>query len=229
MMLPHAFCWTRVGTEAGQSLESILQRKEAERQANGGFFFWGVGNAIGPSLEALLRACPVPEVLFTPIRSAPRRVDVRPEVVAAWTTAAGLDGRHFELPVQTLITSRFDDESTRGHYALVCFSETPLSDELGSGDEFTIGALENFLSGRPVGASQVTAVVRRRGETANVGSSSYRVMMRARLAPPFFLRLSDPIPIESNGNWESCVRARWAATIESAGRQRASVIQLRRA
>ena len=31
--LPDVFCWTKMGTEAGQSLENIIARKEAERDA----------------------------------------------------------------------------------------------------------------------------------------------------------------------------------------------------
>src|ERR1700728_56037 len=34
--IPDRFCWTRFGTEAGESIEHILNRKEEERLANGG-------------------------------------------------------------------------------------------------------------------------------------------------------------------------------------------------
>ncbi len=38
-------CWTRMQAESGQDLLNIVRRKEIERRANGGIFFWGVGNA----------------------------------------------------------------------------------------------------------------------------------------------------------------------------------------
>jgi hypothetical protein len=44
--LPEAFVWTRFGTEAGQTIDRILARKEAERIANGGLFLWGIGNSV---------------------------------------------------------------------------------------------------------------------------------------------------------------------------------------
>ena len=47
-LLPDLFCWTKYGTEAGEDIGAILERKESERLASGGTFLWGVGNAIGP-------------------------------------------------------------------------------------------------------------------------------------------------------------------------------------
>src|SRR2546427_2240867 len=123
MPLPACFCWMRFGTEAGQSIEQILGRKEEERLANEGLFFWGIGNALGPSMTELLRRTDVPGVLFSPIRSAPRPIDVAPGAVSAWTEAEGLAGQRYQLPSRALITSRFDASSPRdSHYALVCQS-----------------------------------------------------------------------------------------------------------
>src|ERR1700761_2672202 len=90
--VPQCFVWTKFGTEAGQSISDILLRKERERSANGGVFYWGIGNAVGPSILELLRKSDEPEVLFSPIKSTPRRDDVTPQRVVAWTAAAGLNG-----------------------------------------------------------------------------------------------------------------------------------------
>ena len=38
-------CWTRMQSEAGEGLPKILRRKDLERRAGAGLFFWGVGNA----------------------------------------------------------------------------------------------------------------------------------------------------------------------------------------
>ena len=43
MSLPDHFCWTRYGTEAAQPIQNIFGRKEEERHANAGVFFWGIG------------------------------------------------------------------------------------------------------------------------------------------------------------------------------------------
>jgi len=214
MALPGVFCWTRMGAEAGQSLESILQRKDAEREANGGLFFWGIGNAIGPSVRELLKCDPEPEVIFSPIKSRARREDTSPTAVVAWTQAEGVDGTPFDLPSRALITSRLDLAAPKStHYALVCAAAAPLT-MAGAGGVVDIGELENLLTGRPIGASQVTAIVRRRKGRAV--AREYNVVLRARLVPPYFLRLRDPIllPRERDAQeWQSVVANVWASVL----------------
>ncbi len=75
MQLPEHFCWSRFGTEAGEKIDAIIERKERERIENGGIFLWGIGSAIGPSMSRLVELEAKPEVIFSPIRSAPRNVD----------------------------------------------------------------------------------------------------------------------------------------------------------
>src|SRR5687768_13573201 len=104
--IPDSFCWTKYGTEAGEGIGSILERKERERLANDGLFLWGIGNAIGPSLLALLEAAARPQVVFTPMRSRPSSHDVAPTQTALWHRGFGLDGRPFELPAHSQVTSR---------------------------------------------------------------------------------------------------------------------------
>lgn len=195
--VPQYFVWTRFGTEAGQSIAHILGRKEKERSANGGVFYWGIGNAVGPSILELLRQSDEPEVLFSPIKSAPRRDDVAPDSVVAWTAAAGMNGESYRLPIWSLITSRFNMQRPR-HYALVCRSDSSLLDAHGTTDPVTekisIGELSNLVTGRPLGSSQVTAVVRRQVQDALPGAE-YLVKFRAKLVPPYFIQLSAPRPI----------------------------------
>src|SRR2546427_659470 len=127
MGIPECFCWTRFGTEAGQTIDAILMRKEKERAANGGLFLWGIGNAIGPSLVELLRRESTPQALFSPIKSPPKPEDVSPPAVAAWTKAETLDGYTFPIPDHSLVLSRYDPTGgKRAHYALVCHSGEPL-------------------------------------------------------------------------------------------------------
>jgi len=203
-----------MGIEAGQSLAGILERKEEERQANDGLFFWGIGNAVGPSVSELLRHCSEPEVIFSPIKAAARDVDVKPENVAAWTAAESLDGTAYALPPRALITSRFDPSNPKSqHYALVCSSNKCLTTGTENG-EIEFGDLVNLLTGRPVGASQVTAIVRRVAG-ARTPIRSYSVILRTRLAAPFFLRLRNPVLLprmDMTESWDRAVRQRWANT-----------------
>ncbi len=138
-----------------------------------------------------MSCCPEPEVLFSPIKNPPRPVDVRPSAVVAWTIGETLDGETYRLSRHSLVTSRYDPSSPRNcHYALVCSSSQPLSAG-GIGPTLAFESLCNLLSGRRIGASQVTAVVERR---PSVGGRQYVVAFRARLIWPYFIRLSTPVP-----------------------------------
>lgn len=211
MPLPEYFCWSRFGTEAGQLIEEILERKEQERVANGGIFFWGIGNALGPSIQELLRRTQEPEVLFSPIRSAPRAKDIGPAAVAAWIAAETVEGNPFSFPGCSLVTSRYDPLAPRRtHYALVCFSETPLSFSR-SEEKIAPAWLMNLLTSRPVAPSQVTAIVQRK-LTDVFQTPTYDVSMRMRLVYPYFLRLRNPLVLskpESVRDWSTLVTQVW--------------------
>lgn len=212
MGLPVHFCWTRFGTEAGQTAAHILRRKEQERLANGGIFLWGIGNSVAPSIRELVRNYEFPEVLFSPIRSSPKQIDVEPECVVAWTWGETDEGKTFSLPQYCLVTSRQNTVSPKtSHYALVCFSGTPLN-SCETPHTLEFDALRNFLSGNPLGASQVTAVVQR-DDAVPIRGGKYPVVLRAHLVPPFFIRLRGPIPVQKPGallnDWQTAVRSIW--------------------
>src|SRR5262245_58116077 len=79
--LPEVFCWTKFGTEAGERVWSIFRRKEIERRRNDGIFLWGIGHSIRPSLVDLLAVTRSPEVLFSPMKSAPSKQDAAPSAL----------------------------------------------------------------------------------------------------------------------------------------------------
>jgi hypothetical protein len=188
--LPLAFCWTRFGPEAGESFSDILARKDAERRAGDGVFYWGIGSAVGRALEVLIARVDEPEVLFSPIAGAPRQVDVSPEQVARWSAGVGLSGEPVLLPEHACVTSRWDPaRPDAARYALVCGSDEPL--RLEDHGELCFGSLRNICSGAPIGASQVTAVVRRDSVQQDRGRA-YQVALRASLVKPYLLRLSSP-------------------------------------
>jgi hypothetical protein len=213
MPLPECFCWTRFGTEAGEPITHILERKEAERAANDGVFVWGIGNAVGPSIRELVRRGPKPEVLFSPIKSPAKTQDVSPPAVVAWIGGETLDGEPFCLPEHSLVTSRYDPASPRsGHYALVCFSRAPITPAR-AGGKIVFNALRNIRTGRPIGASQVTAVVEHRRSSAEE-SLAYDVAIRAELVYPYFVRLQQPVVLPASANTDPTNQDWTRATFE---------------
>jgi hypothetical protein len=199
MPIPDCFCWTRFGTEAGEPIRHILERKEAERVANAGVFVWGIGNAVGPSIRELVRRSPTPEVLFSPIKSPAKLQDVSPPAVVAWTSGETLDGETFYLPEHSLVTSRYDPAAPRtGHYALVCFSRVPIAPSQPEG-KIVFGALRNLRTGRRIGASQVTAVVEQH-QTTSKEVLTYDVAIRADLVYPYFVRLEQPVVLPNSAS-----------------------------
>lgn len=193
--IPEYFCWTKYGTEAGEDISSIFERKEAERVAGGGTFLWGVGNAIGPSVDALLARSERPQVVFTPMRSRPAARDVSPTRTAVWHRGVGLDGAPYEVPNFSTVTSRITP--SRSHrYALVCRSDRPIGVQAGTRPAFAAIHVENLRSGSKVGASQVTSVVRRIACALGLLPSSYSVAFTAELVAPYFVRLDDFTPVD---------------------------------
>lgn len=209
-LIPPAFCWTRFGTEAGQSVQEILRRKEEERLANGGVFLWGVGNALSPAIRALVAMAGRPLLLLSPTVSTPRRVDAAPSSVALWTEATDLAGEPYDLPQRSLVTSHLSGAAgKRFHYALVCRSSEPLDFGRVRG-YLDFASLFNLQSGKPIGASQVTCVVQHRSSISK--GRRYPIVYAAELAPPFLVRLSRPMPItrvDSNLPWGHAVEEEW--------------------
>jgi hypothetical protein len=193
-LLPRHFCWSRFGTEAGESIDQILERKEVERDRNRGVFLWGIGNALGPSMRELLRRERTPEVIFSPISSAPRASDVSPSTTVTWNGARDLTGLPAVLPRWSTVTSRgVSGPGAQRHYALVCYSRERL--RIGpSPADISMGSVQNLLTSRRVGASQVTAIVKLVDGFLPKGCF-YPVAMRVGLVAPYFLSLTDPTPV----------------------------------
>ncbi len=194
--LPTAFVWSKMQAEAGQSLSDIVRRKEIERKAGGGQFFWGIGSSLGESLSRLVRQTS-PRVLFSIMRTPPKRVDVSPEGIMLWTRYIDSSGRSTELPPHALITSRATTGTgdKRRHYALVCYSDVPLRlQRLGTLNASHLWNLGSAIT--RVGSSQVTAVVEHGALYADESPETgplYEVNMTARLSLPYFVRLTHPL------------------------------------
>ena len=96
--VPDLFCWTKMGVEAGQTLESIIRRKELERLAGDGVFVWGIGNSLGGCVREVGAPNKTIPVLFSPIQSKPRPVDVKPSNIIIWLSFMDESGRVHPLP-----------------------------------------------------------------------------------------------------------------------------------
>ena len=195
--VPAAFCWTRMGTEAGQPLSAILRRKELERQSGDGVFFWGTGTALGVGIRTLVEEIAHPQVLFSPMRAKPREADINPTQLVAWLRYRGSNGEMLSVPSHTLVTSRGETlggKRKHVHYALVCRADRSLEEPCAP-LALPFAAVQNLSTGRPVGFSQVTAVVRARVFKTQDGHSSYPVDFVADLVSPHFVRLACPVVV----------------------------------
>jgi hypothetical protein len=194
MSVPDAFCWTRFGTEAGESIDEIFARKEDERCENQGTFLWGVGNSIRPSLHALISERREAVVVFSPMRGKPSAHDVAPAHTVLWTAATTLRGEPYAIPDGSVVTSGRRSQSARNHhYALVCASDAPLNC-LSESELIRLPEMRNFRNGTSIGASQVTCVVRHTPANGDSGPT-YSVALTARLVWPYFVTLSDPVEV----------------------------------
>lgn len=186
-------CWSRMQAEAGQPLEAIVERKEQERRAGRGTFFWGVGNPPALIANALARAGMPVRAIFSIMKSRPKAVDVAPERTLVWRRYIDAYGAERTLPPNALVTSRADSASgpKKSHYALMCYSPEPLV--LSKGIEpFDPAAYRNASGkGSPVGYSQVTALLRR--VDCPQGGSDYEVNLSAWLTGAYWVRLTDAV------------------------------------
>lgn len=217
-----------MGSEAGQALDVILRRKEMERQAGRGTFAWGIGNSLGSSPDLARQLTPDGgvDILFSPMKSAPKAIDVTPPCLFLWLSYRLPDGSFANLPSHMLITSRggASGSEKRAHYALFCerSEEIDLSANLGVIDAV---CARNLVSQNPLGASQVTAMVRYRRAESPLPQKPYPILFRARMHGEGFVRLGSPVVL--SGSLLSDYRALCA--VEDVNRWLGGVLKLRRA
>jgi hypothetical protein len=194
--IPQVFCWTKMGTESGQPLETILRRKELERRSGDGLFAWGIGNSLGMSTDLARKMSPYGEVdvLFSPMKSTPKPVDVEPPQVLLWLGYVDVDGSIVSLPSHMLVTSRGGSEK-RSHYALLCYS----AEEIRADGAHILDAAyaRNLASLNPIGASQVTSVVRYENKLNGKPEKPYRIAFQAKLHGKGFVKLAHPIAMDA--------------------------------
>ncbi len=214
-----------MGAESGQGLEAILARKELERASNDGIFHWGIGNGLGDGPEAVAARERLPQVVFSRILGAANLRDSRPSQVVMWLSSSGSSGRSLSLPPFVLVTSRAYTQSgslKQTHFALLCQSDaslTPASDV-----ELNFCKMRNLQTSRPLGYSQVTAVVEMSKENDSVPSKNYSVEFVARWQRPFVAKLTNPVTLTR----EELLEIDSAAASSSVDQWRRTVCRLRR-
>lgn len=211
-------CWSRMQAEAGQALDAIIARKEIERQAGGGCFMWGVGNPPALIARSLARAHVPVRAVFSIMKSRPKAIDAQPSRTVVWRRYLDAEGVERTLPPYALVTSRGD--SARGakriHFALMCHSPEPLA--IRRGKAFDPSAFRNAGgTGAPVGASQVTALLRRVDADAVV--TDYEANIAAWLTASYWVRLLDPVELDASKQQAITSAAdldagRWCALVE---------------
>ncbi|MEO9778087.1 MAG: hypothetical protein ABJH07_07140 [Sedimentitalea sp.] len=184
-------CWTRMQTEAGQSLDKIIRRKNLEREGNGGLFFWGVGNPPAQATRSIATLRNSIKVVFSKMKSKPKKADTEPSQTFVWRRYIDIYGVERILPEATLVTSRGSQHGKpkRAHYALMCHSESSL--RLVAGKPFVPSNYRNFTpTAGQVGNSQVTALLQM---VANgTEPEGYYEDMTANLTGSFWVKLCDP-------------------------------------
>lgn len=183
-------CWSRMQSEAGQGLEAIMRRKELERRSGQNKFMWGVGSPPGSRPGKLAEERVQVPIVFSTMKSLPKAMDSSPSAVWVWRAFVDGRGRRHKLPEHSLVTSRgsLPGGPIRRHYALVCESRAPIS--LGDHGGFDHHAFRNLGGANaPVGASQVTALLRRARPDVKC---DYRINLAATLVDDLWVRVSDP-------------------------------------
>lgn len=199
--IPSTFCWSKMGAESGEELAAIICRKEWERQLGSGYFFWGVGQSLGNNAQSVASEIESLYAIFSPMLSKARSIDAAPDRVVLWNAWIDSQGIVRQLPMHCFITSRASlpsGKQKKRHYALVCFSEKKLNAQ--NNDTYVFPKyLRNVRTNKPLGSSQVTAVVRAVDrEDENVRKKSYPISFTAELHVPYCIQLAQPILLSTD-------------------------------
>ncbi len=211
--------WAKMQAEAGEPLEQIVVRKEAERKNGGGTFWWGFGASLGDDAAraAFENDLSLP-VLFSKMLLPPKKKDSAPDVVWLWDGWATNDDQG-QIPANVLVTG--GSGPARSHYALVCRSDAPLRlHDHGIFDPkqcWTYKSRNNKGNEKAPGPSQVTSLLWDRRPSQHI-AGDYRTGFRATLIRPWTVKLTHPRQLtgaeramikgyREGDDWMSLVRA----------------------
>ncbi len=189
------FVWTKIGTETGETVADIIDRKERER-SKGGVFWWGIGTSLGPAVrdEALRAGGSIP-IIFCEMLGTAQTHDVSPTSKVRWTQWRDWDGSEADIPTFVLVKSRGEDRRGRRkekHYTVICRPDNKL--RLNPNGQLFDPRNCQTLGGKMPGDSQNTALLR-----GDIGlphpSGRYRIAFAAMLVRPWQTTLLGPIRV----------------------------------
>jgi hypothetical protein len=179
--------WSRMGFEAGDELNVTIDRKERERVAGAGEFFWGVGN-FSRYAGDILSEGPIDIIFSIAKNSKGGPLDNSRENRIRWRSYLDSDGRRRSVPPHALVKSAGKD---RPHYALICGSKRPLKI---TAESFDPNAYRTHPNGASANFHPVTKLVRRVALPS--GPQEYIQGFRAVLLD--WVRLDDPVRWEES-------------------------------
>jgi hypothetical protein len=122
-----SFVWSEIDFDSGESPEHVICRKEAERIAGAGEFWWVVGSPLGITVEAKAEqnGGTLP-VLFSKSRSTEQRQRPQVRMWEAWRSLLHPEkcGR---IPDHVIVTTGHDLAKRHVRYALICHSDAKLA------------------------------------------------------------------------------------------------------
>jgi hypothetical protein len=196
--IPPTFCWSRIGSETGEDLATLILRKEWERRLGGGRFLWGIGQSLGSSAQVAALRTGSLLALFSPAASRPRVSERKREDALVWNAWVDSTGQVRQLPPHAFVTSRTNLPSGRAreqHYALVCASPTELS--IGSSLKVYAERLRSVGTGKAPCASRATAVVDRVEAVGEAAGKAWPIALAVELEAPYFVRLAQPVLVKA--------------------------------
>jgi hypothetical protein len=177
--------WTKIGDDAGEGIEGILAREEAERQK--GNFWWGIGSSL--HREKLKNALRVSggtlSVHFSQQLSRPKK-RCSFGGMRLWTHyRSEKDGEKVEMPIpgHALVVSKSKSEQ---YYALVCRSDKAIAC---CDQRFNEQLFQNYPDGKIPGNIQNTALLKRKSQ-GDHSAGRYKSGFAATLVNPFFVTLT---------------------------------------
>ena len=180
------YVWSKMGPDADQTLDKIIDRKEAERRM-GGDIWWGLGTPLGPCVEseAILNGGTLP-VLFSELRKQEQAPNQSIYVWNRWRSIRkGHHGTHSgTIPKHALVLGGNPD---RPYYALVFRCDTELA--LGDHGLFDPALCRTLANRRRPGVSQRSALLE--GQVRHP-HGPYRIAVSADLVVPWYVRLTHP-------------------------------------
>jgi hypothetical protein len=121
------FVWCEIGPGASEPLKHTIVRKEAERIAGAGEFWWGLSSSLGIGVEVMAeRNGGTLAVLFSKSKNTETKQISEVRIWNAWRSVLHPD-QQGRIPGHIIVTSGRDPKKRQTRYALICHSPVKLA------------------------------------------------------------------------------------------------------